>query len=110
MSDTVMLRLGSVGKLRGEAYRVLFGVLGTLEFENRVGVSQAELARLLGMRPQVVNRAWQVLVEQDLLRRVSLVGPGGVPRQVWFVSPLLAWKGEAKMHGQAVRDWEAAAP
>jgi hypothetical protein len=105
MSHSGLLDVAKLG-LRGEVLRVLLAVLGTLDFGNVVQVSQAELGRAIGMRSQSVNRAWRDLVQHDLLRHLEMPGPLGL-QLVWVVSPLLAWRGEAKHHGQAIREWQS---
>jgi hypothetical protein len=82
------------------------GIVGSLGFDNMVEVGQAELGRAIGMRSTSVNRAWKVLVACDYLRELEVQGPLGL-RRVWVVNPHLVWRGEAKLHAQAMREWAA---
>jgi len=79
-------------RLSGSAHRVLWALLRRMDYENRVIVTQHELAEELGMQRQNVNRA---LRELKLAGLVALQRPG-----LYVIHPDLVWKG--KPHRRAL--------
>jgi hypothetical protein len=102
-----MAKLAADTRLGVQAHRVLLVVLANTGYGNEVTCSQAEIARALGMPAQNVNRAWRQLVACGVLRELDVqVGTVGL-RKAWVVSPEVAWRGEAKLHKLALREWAA---
>ena len=81
-------------------YRVLFMLMAILDFENEIQVSQAVIAKKLGMRPPHVNRSIKRLVKLGCL----LEGPK-IGRSVTYrLNPSFGWKGSAANHKKALQD------
>jgi DNA-binding MarR family transcriptional regulator len=55
-------------KLTSGAKNILLLILGKIDYENELKLSQAEIAKLLGMRKQNVSRAITQLVEEGVLQ------------------------------------------
>jgi len=73
-----------------QAIRVLLAMMRHMDFENRVDISQKDLALALGMDQSDLSRASKVLVECSLIERMA-------NRRGWYrISPRLCWKGAAK--------------
>lgn len=96
--------------LSGEVLRVYLGLLHVMGFGNDVEVTQADLARLLRIRPQAVNRAYRVLESRGLIRAVSVPRGALPPLEIYRVSPHVVWRGDAKDHRLALNEWDAATP
>lgn len=99
MAQSPLLELAKAD-LGDAARRVLFAVLGRLDFENWIAVPQAELAREIGMAPSNFNRALKRLLDEKVL----LPGPRSGRTATYRLNPSYGWKGSAKLHREAVRD------
>ena len=87
-------------ELHGADFKVLFQLLAVLNYENDIQVSQAAIARNLGMLPPSVNRSVKRLVEIGCI----LEGPK-IGRSVTYrLNPSFAWKGSAANHKKALQD------
>lgn len=76
--------------LPGETLRVLFALLGSLEFDNYIHISQTELAKELGIDSPRVNKAMKLLETENIIER-------GAKRGVlisWRLNPTYGFKGE----------------
>ena len=86
--------------LEGSDFKVLFQLLAVLDYENEIQVSQAAIARELGMLPPNVNRSVKRLVKVGCI----LEGPR-VGRSVTYrLNPDFGWKGSAANHKKALQD------
>lgn len=73
-----------------EAWRVLGTLLARLDWDNWVLVTQTEMARTLGMRPQNVHRALRVLVRKGIV----VQGPKAGNRHTYRLNSAFAYKGK----------------
>jgi len=80
-----------IGK-SAEAMRVLWYMVGRLDFENFIQVPQVEIAKELNMHKQHVNRAVKILLERGVL----LQGPRVGRAYSWRLNPHFGWKGKVK--------------
>ena len=64
MSQAAMLELAQ-NPVSGEAMRVLMALCAVLDFENFIQLSQSDLAKLIGMKKENVNRAMAELFERE---------------------------------------------
>jgi DNA-binding MarR family transcriptional regulator len=78
-------------RVGAEAKNVLLFLLGKIEYENRVGVSQIEIARELGMKKQNVSRAIKALIEEGVLK---VEDPLRKRRLRMTVSDKYVWRGK----------------
>lgn len=99
MSQEAMQKLATAN-LGEQSHRVLLMLLARLDFENWINVSQAELARQLGMKRQNVNSAMRRLVAEGVVLEGPKVGGHGTFR----LDPGYGWKGAAKTHHEALRE------
>jgi hypothetical protein len=84
--------------LGADDYRVLFGLIARLDYENLLVLNQADLARAIGMQRQHVQRAIKRLIGIGVL----LQGPKiGISRS-YRLNPEFGWKGKAKAHQAAL--------
>ena len=81
-------------------FKVLFKLLGVLDYENLIQVSQVEIAESLGMKRQHVNRSIKRLVELGCL----LEGPRIGRSMSYRLNPSFGWKGSAANHKKALQD------
>lgn len=73
-----------------QAVRVLVAMMAHMDWENRVDISQKELAVHLDMSSQEVSKASTALVQCGFLQRMQ-------NRRGWYrVSPRLCWRGSVK--------------
>lgn len=79
-------------QLTGREWRVLAYLLGKLDFENYLHVSQADIARQLVIAPPDVSKAVRRLVEAGVLIRGPKVGRAGTLR----LAPEFGWKGRVR--------------
>jgi hypothetical protein len=80
--------------LGDEARRVLFVLLGHVEYENFIVVPQAAMAKEIGMAKSHFSRAVTRLVDEGVIERGPKVG-----RMVSLrLNPSYGWKGTAKNH------------
>lgn len=84
--------------LVGADFKVLFLLLDSLDFENRLLINQAAIARELGMHRQHVQRSIKQLLELGAL----LEGPKIGQNRSYQLNPNLAWKGSATNHRKAL--------
>jgi len=87
-----------IGK-SAEAMRVLWYMVGRLDFENFIQVPQTEIAEELGMHKQHVNRAVKILIDRGVLLRGPKVGRSSS----WRLNPHFGWKGKVKNLNEARR-------
>jgi biotin operon repressor len=73
MSQAAMLELAQ-NPVSGEAMRVLMALCAVLDFENFIQLSQADLAKLIGMKRPHVNRAMAELFERGIVIKGMKVG------------------------------------
>jgi hypothetical protein len=80
--------------LGDEARRVLFVLLGHVEYENFIVVPQARMAEEIGLPKSNFSRAVSRLVNEGIIERGPKVG-----RMVSLrLNPAYGWKGTAKNH------------
>lgn len=77
-------------KLSYEEYRVVLKLLGKLDFENYIRITQTEIAKDLGMQQSNVARAIKGLLEQDIIRKGPKVGNSNTYR----LNPHIGHKGQ----------------
>src|SRR5919198_6131181 len=70
-NQEALFSLAKDKEITGECYRVLMILLGQLDFENWIYVSQKEMAEFLGLQKSQVSRAIRLLVEKGILLRSS---------------------------------------
>ena len=98
MAQGALVTLANAG-LGEQAMRVLLAVLGRLDFENYLLVSQSELAQTLGMDKGDVSNSIRKLEAAGVLVR----GPKAGRSSTFRLNPQYGWKGSASNHQKALR-------
>jgi DNA-binding transcriptional ArsR family regulator len=83
--------------------RVMMALLEEVDYENKIIICQADIARDLGMQRSNVSSAIKRLVEAGLILKDSKKGVTCFYR----LSPEFGWKGSAKNHITAKREYRA---
>jgi DNA-binding Lrp family transcriptional regulator len=99
--DSVMLELSRLN-LTGQDHRVLWILLGTMEFENLIIINQTVIAGMLGIHRSAISRSITRLKAADILRQCGKIGV----LDKYMVSPYLAIKSRNSKIGQVVDMWE----
>ena len=99
MSQNAMVELAKAD-LGQQEWRVLAIVLGKLDFENYLLLSQAEIGEELGMKAPHVSAAVKRLESLGVLVR----GPKAGRSSTFRLNPSFGWKGSASNHQKALRD------
>lgn len=94
MAQTPLDTIADDTRFTGETLRVLLKLCAKLDFENWVNVSQADLARQMGLKPGNFSRAITKLLAEGIL----LKGPSVGNRKTYRLDPAYGWKGSAKTH------------
>lgn len=82
-----------------EEFRVLMALLELVDYENKIVVHQADIARELGMLRQNVSSAIKRLVEAGVI----LKGPKKGINCSYQLNPEFGWKGSGKNHVTALQ-------
>jgi len=72
--------------LHGTEYKVLFFILGRIDYDNRAIVTQTFIAKELGMPQPQVSAAIKKLVECQVVRKISVSGANGYEVDLKFAS------------------------
>ncbi len=78
--------------IKGETHRVLWIIIGILDFENWVQLSVTEIAKELTMHRPDVSKAMKVLEEKEIILRGPKVGRS----YAFMLNPEFGWKGKVK--------------
>jgi len=86
--------------LGDQARRVLFVILGKLDFENFILVSQSEIAETISMHRSDVSTAITRLEALGVLLR----GPKAGRSSTFRLNPSFGWRGSASNHQKALKE------
>jgi hypothetical protein len=76
-------------EIKGETHRVLWFIIGILDFENWIDISMTKIAKELGIYKQDVSKAIKVLEDKEIIIRGEKIG-----RCYKFrLNPEFGWKG-----------------
>ena len=89
-SQDAAILLAKDKDIKGETHRVLWFIIGILDFENWVQLSITEISQELGLRQPHVSRAMKVLEEKEIILRGPKVGRS----YAFMLNPEFGWKGE----------------
>lgn len=88
-------------EIRKETYRVFMYILGHLEFENKLLISQNDIARGMDIKQQCVNRAFKQLTQKGILLEDKKYGTV----KTYKLNTEYGWKGTVKnLKKQAVEE------
>jgi DNA-binding transcriptional regulator GbsR (MarR family) len=91
-SQDAAILLAKDKEIKGETHRVLWLIIGILDFENWVQLSITEIANELGMHQPDVSKAMKVLEEKEIILRGPKVGRS----YAFMLNPDFGWKGKVK--------------
>jgi len=100
--QSALLRLAKDDTLTGEDRRVLDVYIGYADWENKVTVSQKEIADYLGIKPQHVSRSTKKLVEKKILIEIEKVGR----HKHYQFNEFYGWKGDSNNYQKKVKTKE----
>ncbi len=89
-SQDAAILLAKDKDIKGETHRVLWFIIGILDFENWVQLSITEISKELNLRQPHVSRAMKVLEEKEIILRGPRVGRS----YAFMLNPDFGWKGE----------------
>ena len=78
--------------IKGETHRVLWFIIGILDFENWVQISITEIAKELNIKQPHVSRAIKVLEEKEVILRGPKIGRS----YAFMLNPNFGWKGNVE--------------
>ena len=78
--------------LSKEQYRVLLKLLGKIDFDNYLTISQTEMAQQLNMKQPHISRAIRALCE----RKIIIEGPRAGLNKTYRFNPYIAYKGSER--------------
>ncbi|HYX71967.1 MAG TPA: helix-turn-helix domain-containing protein [Nitrososphaera sp.] len=87
------MKMDGKKKVGAEAKNVFLFLLGNIDYENMVTISQIEIARELEMKKQNVSRAIKALINEGVLQ---ITDPLRKRRQRMKLNDEYAWKGKLK--------------
>ena len=87
-----------------DGFRVLMNLLRKLDYQNHIAVSQADMAREMGMQRPNVHRAIKRLIALGAL----IEGPKWGQNRTYTLNPAFGWKGKGSSLQKAVRTAEKA--
>ncbi len=99
MAQSALVALAQAD-LGDQARRVLFVILGKLDFENYILISQSEISETLKMHRSDVSKAISKLEAEGVLIR----GPKAGRSSTFRLNPSFGWKGSASNHQKALRE------
>ena len=91
-SQDAAILLAKDKDIKGETHRVLWLIIGILDFENWVQLSVTEIAKELKMHRPDVSKAMKVLEEKEIILRGPKVGRS----YAFMLNPDFGWKGKVK--------------
>ena len=91
-SQDAAILLAKDKDIKGETHRVLWIIIGILDFENWVQLSVTEIAKELTMHRPDVSKAMKVLEEKEIILRGPKVGRS----YAFMLNPEFGWKGKVK--------------
>ena len=91
-SQDAAILLAKDKDIKGETHRVLWFIIGILDFENWVQLSVTEIAEELKMHRPDVSKAMKVLENKEIILRGPKVGRSYAFR----LNPYFGWKGKVK--------------
>jgi DNA-binding transcriptional regulator GbsR (MarR family) len=89
-SQDAAILLAKDKDIKGETHRVLWLIIGILDFENWVQLSVTEIAKELKMHRPDVSKAMKVLEEKEIILR----GPKLGRSYAFMLNPEFGWKGK----------------
>ncbi len=91
-SQDAAILLAKDKDIKGETHRVLWLIIGILDFQNWVQLSVTEMAKELKMHRPDVSKAMKVLEQKEVILRGPKVGRS----YAFMLNPEFGWKGKVK--------------
>lgn len=97
-----LVRLATDKDLTLTDKNVLLYIAGIIDYENILDISQAQLAKDIGIVRQEVTKSIKKLCELDYLRIIGKVGR----QNIYKLSPYFAFKSRAKNYKMLCNEWD----
>ena len=99
-----LIQLAIDRELTGTDLRVLLVVLGHLDYDNFLNMSQKALGDVLSIKQQEVSKSLHKLVEKGCLEITGQIGR----QNIYRMNPHLVHRGRGKAHKTLCRNWSEA--
>jgi uncharacterized small protein (DUF1192 family) len=86
-------------KLTGETLRVFLFAISYIDYEHRISLTQAEIARELGLKQPNVNRAFRLLAQEGIFQEVDKFGTN----KIYRLAPEYGNKGKARNYQEKLQ-------
>ena len=99
-----LVRLAIDKELTGTDLRVFLAVVGHLNYENFLNMSQQALADVIGIKQQDVSKSLKKLVNKGYMEITGQIGR----QNIYRVDPHLVHRGRAKSYKRLCESWDEA--
>lgn len=96
-----IINIASNKNLNGTDLRVFLCIIGNLEYENILNISQKKLGEILGIGKKEISKSINKLIKEGYLQIIDKIGR----QNIYKLNPSIAFKSRAKNHKQLQDDW-----
>ena len=97
-----MVALGLDKELSGNDLRVLLAIIGNLDYENQVNISQQELGNQLDIHQVSISKSLKKLINKGYLKIIDTIGR----QNIYQFNPHLVFRGYSYNHKHLCRTWD----
>ncbi len=97
-----MVDIASNRDLNGTDLRVLLCIIGNLEYENILNISQKKLGEILNIKQQEVSKSVKKLLEKEYLQIIDKIGR----QNIYQFNPNIAFRSRAENYKNLCNDWK----
>ncbi len=94
--------IASDKELNGTDLRVLLGIIGHLEYENILNISQKKLGEIIKIPRQEITKSIKKLISKNYLQIIDKIGK----QNIYKLNPKIAFKSRAKNYKDLCNDWK----
>jgi len=98
-----IINIASNKNLNGTDLRVFLCIIGNLEYENILNISQKKLGEMLGIGKKEISKSINKLIKEEYLQIIDKIGR----QNIYKFNPNIVFKSRAKNHKQLQDDWKA---
>ena len=88
--------------LTGTDFRVLLAIIGNLEYDNKINISQGQLGTKLNIKRPEVTKSIKKLISKGYLQIVDIIGR----QNIYQFNPHVVFRSRAKNHKELCRAWD----
>jgi len=100
--DKEIIDIASNKNLNGTDLRVFLCIVGNLEYENILNISQKKLGEILGIGRKEISKSINKLIKEEYLQIIDKVGR----QNIYKFNPNIAFKSRAKNHKDLCNEWQ----